>query len=82
MEFKQLELKQDGSPIRRMLHSKHLKKTVLAVLIGAGVGFLYFYLTEGKNMTEITSGDIWSSVLIGGFLGFFVTNSPCARGRC
>ncbi len=82
MEFKQLELKQDGSRLKRAIHSKHLRKTALAVLIGAGVGFLYFYLTEGKNMTEITSADVWSSALIGGFLGFFVTNSPCARGRC
>jgi len=82
MEFKQLELKQESSWFKRTLRSKNLRNTILAVIIGAALGFLYFYLTEGRNMTEITSGDIWNSVLIGGFLGFFVTNSPCARGRC
>jgi len=82
MEFKQLELKQESSWVKRALRSKHLRKSIVAVLIGAAAGFVYFYFTEGRHMTEITSGDIWNSVLIGGFLGFFITNSPCARGRC
>ena len=82
MEFKQLELKQDDSKLKRVFRSKHLRKTGLGIIIGAGVAVLYFYLTEGRNMSEIASGDIWNSILIGGFLGFFVTNSPCSRGRC
>jgi hypothetical protein len=82
MEFKQLELSQEENWWKRTIRSKRLRKTLFAVIIGAGAGFLYFYFSEGRNMTEITSGDIWNSVLIGGFLGFFVTNSPCARGRC
>ncbi len=82
MEFKKLELTQEHSWFYRTIRSKRFRNTIIAIVIGASAGFLYFYLTEGRNMTEITSGDIWNSVLIGGFLGFFVTNSPCARGRC
>jgi hypothetical protein len=28
------------------------------------------------------ANDFINSLLIGGFFGFFITNSPCARGRC
>lgn len=82
MEFKQLELKSDTSKIKKIIQSKRVKKSLLYVIIGASAGFLFFYITEGRHLAEITSGDVLNSVLIGGFLGFFITNSPCARGRC
>ena len=50
--------------------------------VGALAGFVLFYLTEGKNMQVMTFGDSFSSILIGAFFGFFITNSPCARNKC
>jgi hypothetical protein len=82
MEFKQLELSQEDNWFKRTIKSKSLKRSLLFIIGGAAAGFLFFYLTEGKHMNEISSGDIWNSLLIGGFLGFFITNSPCSRGRC
>ena len=46
------------------------------------LGFLFFYFTEGRLMESIPGKEIVKSLLIGGFFGFFITNSPCARGRC
>lgn len=82
MEFKQLDIKPQGSWISRTVQSPRFKTTLTAILIGAIFGFLFFYLTEGRLMESIPAGEIVKSLLIGGFFGFFITNSPCARGRC
>lgn len=82
MQFKQLELKPQENWARRTINSPRFKTTVIAILVGASIGFAFFYLTEGRLMESIPANDIIKSLLIGGFFGFFVTNSPCARGRC
>ncbi len=82
MEFKQLELEPESNWFKRTIRSKHTKRSIIFTLIGAIAGFLYFFLTEGKNMDVIQTGDIIKSMLFGGFLGFFITNSPCARNKC
>lgn len=80
--FPKLEIKPEGNWIKRNLFSKHAKRTVLAVVIGAILGIVYFYFTEGQHMTEIVWKDITRAAFFGAFFGFFITNSPCARGRC
>jgi RsiW-degrading membrane proteinase PrsW (M82 family) len=82
MEFKKLELSQKPGNFWRYFKSAHFRKTLVYIIAGSIVGVIIFYFTEGRNMNEITSGDIINSLLIGGFFGFFITNSPCARGRC
>jgi RsiW-degrading membrane proteinase PrsW (M82 family) len=82
MEFKPLDLKPQGSWISRTVHSPRFKTTATAILIGAILGFLFFYFTEGRLMESIPAKEIVKSLFIGGFFGFFITNSPCARGRC
>jgi len=82
MQFKQLELKSEGSWIKRTLINPRLRKTVIAIFIGAAIGFVFFYFTEGRIMKSMPTDEILNSMLIGGFFGFFITNSPCARGRC
>ena len=82
MEFKKLELEKEGSRIERFFKSPHTRKTLIAISIGAVAGFLYFYLTEGRNYDVLELRDILKSAGIGAFFGFFITNSPCARGRC
>ena len=82
MQFKELELKQEGSWFSRKLKSAHFKRTVSAIAVGALVGFAFFYLSEGRLMESIPVRDIFKSIGVGAFFGFFITNSPCARGRC
>ena len=82
MQFKQLDLKPQGSWISRTLRSPRVKTTLTAMIVGAVLGFLFFYFTEGRLMESIPGKEIGKSLLIGGFFGFFITNSPCARGRC
>lgn len=82
MQFKQLNIKPQGSRVSRTLNSSRFRTTVIAILAGAAIGFLFFYFTEGRQMAHIPGKEIIKSMLIGGFLGFFITNSPCTRGRC
>ncbi len=82
MEFKKLEIEQEGTWFKRTIQSPQTKKTVIYTIIGAIGGLIYFYLGEAKQIDIITLKDVVPNVLIGAFLGFFITNSPCARGRC
>lgn len=82
MEFKQLDIKPEGSWLKRTLGSQHTKKTIIYIALGAIAGLLYFYFTEDKQMANITSGEIIKSMVVGGFFGFLITNNPCSRGKC
>jgi RsiW-degrading membrane proteinase PrsW (M82 family) len=82
MEFKKLEIEPEGSWIKRTVSKPHFKKSLIYILAGAVLGFLFFYFTDGVHMDEMPMKDIFQSILLGGFFGFFITNSPCARGRC
>jgi len=82
MQFKELDIKPQGSWLSRTLNSPRFKTSMTAILIGAVFGFLFFYFTEGRLMESMPGKEIVKSLLIGGFFGFFITNSPCARGRC
>lgn len=82
MEFKQLELNPESNWFKRTIRSQHFRKSIIFIAVGAIAGFIYFYLTEGKHLNVITAGDVLKSMLIGGFIGFFITNSPCARNKC
>jgi len=82
MEFKQLDIKPEGSWLKRTFESKHFRKTIIYMILGAIASFVLFYFTEGKQLADITSGDVMRSMFFGGLLGFFVTNSPCARNKC
>ena len=81
-QFEELKLEQEGSVVKRFFAKPQTKKTLIAIGVGAIGGFLYFYFSEGKHMAQLEVPLIIKSMLIGGFFGFFVTNSPCARGRC
>jgi hypothetical protein len=82
MKFKKLELQSESKGIRSILQSQHFRKTVISIFIGAIAGFGFFYLSEGNSMDAMVFQDYGRSILIGGFLGFFITNSPCARNHC
>lgn len=82
MEFKKLEIEQEGSWIKRAINQPHFKKSAIYILVGAIIGFGYYYITEGQHMETMALGEIAQSMFVGAFLGFFITNSPCARGRC
>lgn len=82
MEFKQLDIKQEGNWFKRTFWTKHSKKSMLYIFLGAIAGMILFLVTEEKQLSSITLNEIGPNMLIGAFFGFFITNSPCARNRC
>ena len=82
MEFKQLKIKSQGSWIKRVTQSQNIRKTFIYIAIGAVVGFLIYYFTDGIKMDTMPTNKIIRSILAGGFVGLFITNSPCARNKC
>ena len=82
IEFKKLETEPQQRGWRRIVQSAHLRKSLIAIAIGALAGFGLFYFTEGRSLDAIVFQDYAQNLFFGAFLGFFVTNSPCARNRC
>lgn len=82
MEFKQLEIRQEGTWLKRKFLNKNTIKTLIMFILGCIGGFAYFYFTVGNQMDSMTFKDGFNSMIMGGFLGIFITNSPCAKGRC
>ncbi len=81
MEFKKLEV-QESRSLKDRLKSKQTIRTIISIFLGMIVGFLYLYFTSGNEFAELPAKNILKSILFGGFIGFFITNSPCARNRC
>ncbi len=82
LRFKKLETAPENNGIRKLIQSQHLRKSLLYIVLGAIAGFGFFYFTEGQQLNTWQFSDSLSSVFMGAFLGFFITNSPCARNRC
>ncbi len=82
MEFKKLEIKQEGNGFKRLITSNHFKKSVIYILIGAVLGIVFTYFSEGRSFSQLSLRDMVTNILTGAFIGFFLTNSPCARNKC
>lgn len=81
IDVKKLEIAEEKG-IRGFIKSRQTRRTVIAVLIGAVAALAFYYITDAQSMAAFSVGDALKNMALGGFLGFFVTNSPCARGRC
>ncbi len=82
MEFKKLEVQPEKSGIKETIQSAHFRKSLLYIVLGALAGFGFYFFGEGLTFQEVVFSDSLGSVFMGAFLGFFLTNSPCARNRC
>ncbi len=74
-EFEQIE--QKGS-----FKSWKFWKPFLAVFIGGVAGFLYYHFVGCTSGQCAITSNPYMSTIGGGFLGLFIVNSPCSRGRC
>ena len=81
MEFKQMELTQEGSWFKRKFQSVHFKRSLLAIVIGAVVGFLLLF-SEGRGMESMPAWDVAKSSSEAFSVSLSPMPTPCARGRC
>ena len=65
--------------VKEFFKSWYFWKPFLGILLGGLGGFLFFYFVGCKSGScAITSNPV-SSILMGSFLGFLITSSPCLR---
>lgn len=65
--------------VKEFFRSWYFWKPFIGVVAGGIAGFLYFHFVGCTSGSCAITGNPYSSILFGGFLGFFVTGSPCAR---
>lgn len=82
MEFKKLEINQEGNRLKRTISSEHFKKTVLYGIIGAVAGYVLFYFEQNVDLREFWNEEALRNMLMGSGFGIFLRVSPCSRGRC
>jgi len=81
IEVKKLEIVEEKG-IKGFIKSKQTRRTIIAILIGAVAALAFYYITEAQSIDAFSMNEALKNMALGAFLGFFVTNSPCARGRC
>jgi len=76
------ETKAKSATIKDFFMSRSFWKPFIAVSVGAVGGFMYYYFVGCASGTCGITSNPYMSTIMGGFLGYFAVNSPCARGRC
>jgi hypothetical protein len=83
MEFKKLDLAPENKGIKGFFKSAQFKRSLIAILIGAVAGFGYYFFSDAAHqMDNVVWKEALQPIFTGAFLGFFITNSPCARNQC
>jgi hypothetical protein len=57
-------------------------RPTLSVLVGAFAGYLYYHFVGCSSGQCAITSNPYMSIIWGGFLGYFLVNSPCIRGKC
>jgi hypothetical protein len=71
--------RQKPTSFKEFIKSSYFLKPLLAVLLGGIGGFLYYHFVGCASGTCAITSNPYLSTIGGGFLGFFLVNSPCSR---
>lgn len=75
------ETKNKPRSVKEFFSSSYFWKPFAGVMIGATGGFLYYYFIGCSSGSCAITSNPYMSAMMGGFLGFFLVNSPC-RKQC
>jgi len=76
------EVKSKTRTMKEFLKSWSFWKPFISTSIGALLGFLYYYFVGCNSGTCAITSSPYMSMIWGGAMGYFLVNSPCARGKC
>ena len=76
------EVTQRPKTVKEFFRSKYFWRPFLSIVIGMLAGFIYHFLVNCKQTLCTFDGEMVKTILFWGFIGFWVTSSPCARARC
>jgi hypothetical protein len=72
------DTKTDPKTFKEWMKSSNLWKPTLGVIIGVLSGFLYFQFVGCSSGACAITSNPYSSMIVGGLFGLFVTKSPCS----
>lgn len=73
--------KPSGS-FRQLIRSRAFWKTFAGIAGGIIVGYLYYHFIGCSNGSCAITSNPYMSMLFGGVLGLYATNSPCSNNKC
>jgi hypothetical protein len=62
---------------KELIHSWSFWKSVIGVVVGGVLGFLYYYNVGCSTGSCGITSSPYGSIAIGGILGYFLTNGGC-----
>ena len=76
---KTCETKKKPKTLKEFFGSSFFWKPFSGVVIGGIAGFLYYHFVGCSSGSCAITGNPYLSTLMGGFMGFFMVNSPCRK---
>jgi hypothetical protein len=76
------EAKQKPKTFKELIRSWYLWKQVLTFVAGSILGFFYYHFVGCASGTCPITSSAYASTIMGGVMGLFLLNSPCASGKC
>ncbi len=68
--------------IKEKLKTWSFWRSFIGPVIGSIAGFSYYHFVGCASGTCAITGSPYMSTIWGAAMGYFLVNSPCARGRC
>jgi hypothetical protein len=63
----------------KSIKSSTVLKPLIGILVGGTAGYLYYHFVGCSSGSCAITGNPYLSTIMGGFMGFFVVNSPCSK---
>jgi hypothetical protein len=73
------EKKKKPKTVKEFIKSSVFWKPLLGIVIGGVSGYLYYHFTGCPTGSCGITSNPYLSTIGGGFLGFFMANSPCSK---
>jgi hypothetical protein len=73
------EARKKPKSIKEVVKSTFFRKPFFGIVIGGIAGYLYYHFVGCATGTCAITSNPYLSTIGGGFLGFFILNSPCRK---
>jgi hypothetical protein len=62
---------------KELMLSSYFWKPSLSIILGSTLGFIYYYFEGAPSGSNGLGSDPYSSIILGGAMGWFFVNRPC-----
>jgi hypothetical protein len=73
------EVKKKPKTFKEFIKSSFFRKPFIGIVIGGIAGYLYYHFVGCASGSCAITSNPYLSIIGGGFLGYFIVNSPCRK---